>query len=172
MPNSVSLWRKGRMPLSTLWRMGRMPRFFVGCRGTQSRSGQEPSGEEEKLRAALARDAKVGELDAWRQFRVFEHFKGSDVSNAVVSTRWVLARQMVDSKKCVKARPVAKGYQDPDLRNGLAGTSWLPLRLLVVGGYGASTLRTRSSEQMDLDVTFFSNPRLNGSRGIPVVFGN
>ena len=33
----------------------------------------------------------------------------------MVNTRWVVAREMVDGKKSVKARLAARGYQDPDL---------------------------------------------------------
>ena len=39
----------------------------------------------------------------------------------IVDTRWVLTWKEVDGRKTVKARFVAKGYQDPDLRDSNAG---------------------------------------------------
>ena len=36
----------------------------------------------------------------------------------MVEARWVLSWQKAVGAKTVKARFVAKGYQDPDLRNG------------------------------------------------------
>ena len=36
----------------------------------------------------------------------------------MVDTRWVLARKEVDGAKTAKARLVAEGYQEPDLREG------------------------------------------------------
>ena len=41
-------------------------------------------------------------------------------SEEVADTRWVLTWKGVDSAKTAKARLVAEGYQDPDLRNGNA----------------------------------------------------
>ena len=41
----------------------------------------------------------------------------------LVDTRWVLTWEMAEGKKCVKARIAAKGFQDPDLKDGLAETS-------------------------------------------------
>ena len=36
----------------------------------------------------------------------------------IVDTRWVLTRKEADGVKTVKARLVAEGYREPDLRNG------------------------------------------------------
>ena len=74
------------------------------------------------MREDVARDAKCKELDARKQFKVFEHSKGGDISKAAVSTAWVITRKMADSRKCVEARRAAKGYQDPDLEDGAACT--------------------------------------------------
>ena len=64
---------------------------------------QELSGEEEKLRGDLARGAEVKEVHTWKRFRAPGPLEESDVSRALVSTRWVIARRMVDGKKCVEA---------------------------------------------------------------------
>ena len=47
----------------------------------------------------------------------------STLSKSVVNARWVLNWPMADGKKHVKARTVAKGYQDPDPRDGFVETS-------------------------------------------------
>ena len=84
-----------------------------------------------------------------------------------LGTPWVLTWKMVEGVKTAKARLVTKGYQG---YQDIFKSS--PLRLYAVGGCGASTLRMRSSKQMDLDVMCLSNPRLNAFWGIPVTFGN
>ena len=57
------------------------------------------------------------------KFKVFSSVKESDISKAVIDSRWVLTWKMVDGIKKVKARLVAKGFQDPDLTEGLVDTS-------------------------------------------------
>ena len=49
--------------------------------------------------------------------------KASTLSESVVGARWVLTWKMVGGKKDVKAHLVAKGNQDPDLKEGLLETS-------------------------------------------------
>ena len=63
----------------------------------------------EKLRAALVRDATEKEPGARKSFEVFETFDEKHVTEAVVNTRWALTWKMLDGKKCVGARPAAKG---------------------------------------------------------------
>ena len=41
----------------------------------------------------------------------------------MVDTLWVLTWGMVEGEKCVKARLAAKGFQDPDMKDGLVETS-------------------------------------------------
>ena len=84
--------------------------------------GQELSEEERKQYEDLARDAKVTELDAWKQFKAFEHPKESNIPMAVVSTGLARTRKMADGKECAQERLVAKGYQDPDLKDGNVDT--------------------------------------------------
>ena len=85
--------------------------------------GQELSGGGEQVHDDLALEAKVKELDAWRQRKASEPFNGRDISKAVVSTRWVLTWKMADGRKCVEARPAAKAYRGPDLKDGNVDTS-------------------------------------------------
>ena len=44
------------------------------------------------------------------------------VHKQIAQTRRVLTWKMVDRKKCVEERLVAKGFKDPDLKEGLADT--------------------------------------------------
>ena len=71
----------------------------------------------------LVRAAKEREPAAWKQSRVSEPVAGSTPCKAIVDTRCVLIWKMVESRKDVKARLVAKRYQAPGLNNFLAGTS-------------------------------------------------
>ena len=54
---------------------------------------KEKSGEEEKLHADMTLDAKVQELDAWKQFKVFEPFKARDRSQYLGDGGWKEVRQ-------------------------------------------------------------------------------
>ena len=64
-----------------------------------------------------------GELDAWCKFQVFSPVPQTTVTKDVVETRWVLTWKDLDGKRTVKARLVARGFQDPDLADGLVDTS-------------------------------------------------
>ena len=58
------------------------------------------------------------ELSARKQFKGLEPVKEAALSTSVVDTRWAPAAKMVGSKEHAEARPAAKGYQDPDLKDG------------------------------------------------------
>ena len=85
-------------------------------------SGQELSPEEEQ-RPELVQAAITKELDAWGKFDACERRKDDNVSGQVAQTRWVLTWKVADGRKSAVARLVAKGRQDPDIQNGIAGTS-------------------------------------------------
>ena len=70
-----------------------------------------------------ARDAKKQENNAWEQFKVLKPLKERSISKALVSTMWVITWKMADGKKSVRARLVAKGYLDPNSKEGNVGTS-------------------------------------------------
>ena len=53
------------------------------------------------------------DLAAWGMFDACK------VQKQIVQTRWVLTWEMAEGKKRVKASLVAKGFQDPDLKDGL-----------------------------------------------------
>ena len=86
-------------------------------------SGHELSEEERKLHADLARYAEVKELHLRQSAEVLEPFMGNNVAKASLRTRWVLTWEMMDAKKCVKARLAAKGYADPGIEEGTVDTS-------------------------------------------------
>ena len=67
--------------------------------------------------------AKTRELDSLGKFQVFSPIALGKVSKEVVDTRWVLTWKDVEGKRTVKARLVARGFQDPDLAAGLVDTS-------------------------------------------------
>ena len=67
---------------------------------------------------ARAREENGGELAAWEQFRVSPTVETGTESMEMVDRRWVLTWKEVDGVKTARARLVAMGYQDPDLRNG------------------------------------------------------
>ena len=52
----------------------------------------------------------------WQSHDVFGPFKGQNVTEAVVNTRWELTWKMIGGKKCVEARLVAEELDyDPHL---------------------------------------------------------
>ena len=73
--------------------------------------------------AELVRTAEIIELDAWKKFGVCEPRRDCNISNQVARTRWVLTWEMAGGRKSVKALLVAKGYQYPDIQEGVAETS-------------------------------------------------
>ena len=85
--------------------------------------GKELTDDEVSSHPALAQDAKIKELLAWNTFKVFNPVMATEVNKKVVDTRWVLTWKMVEGKQCIKARLAAKGFQDPDLQEGLVDTS-------------------------------------------------
>ena len=66
--------------------------------------------------------AKGRELDAWCKFQVFSPVPQTTVTKDGVETRWVPTWKDLDGKRTVKARLAARGFQDPDLADGLADT--------------------------------------------------
>ena len=80
--------------------------------------GQELTPVEEEIRADLVNAGKQRELAAWAKFDAFSPHEASRVQKQIVETRWVLTWETLGGKECVEARLVAKGYQDPDLKDG------------------------------------------------------
>ena len=85
--------------------------------------GRELSSEEAGRYAELVKAAKIEEPGARREFGVFERRRDGNVSKQIARTRWVSTWRMVDGRKSVKARLAAKGYEDPDIREGIVDTS-------------------------------------------------
>ena len=85
--------------------------------------GQELSPDDETRFAKEAGEAKNRELDAWCKFKVFSPVLWKHVAKDIVDTRQVLTWKDVEEGRTVKARLVARGFQDPDLAAGLADTS-------------------------------------------------
>ena len=85
--------------------------------------GQELSKEDELRFSKDVDAAKTRELDAWCKFQVFSPVSPKSVTKGVVETRWVLTWKDLEGKRTVTARLVARGFQDPDLAEGLADTS-------------------------------------------------
>ena len=85
--------------------------------------GQGSSQEEEAAHADLARAAKSKELDAWKSAGVFKLLKARVSRESAVGTRRVFTRKSVEDVKTVKARLVARGFQDHDLKAGIVDTS-------------------------------------------------
>ena len=81
-------------------------------------SGQELTKVEECAHADHVRKAKTREVGAWERFKVSSPVKMGAESKEMVDTRWVPTRKEVDGVWTVRARTMAKGYQDPDPSNG------------------------------------------------------
>ena len=85
-------------------------------------SGQELPPEPERLYEKDALAAKQRELDTWSQFKDYNPMEPGKCGEEVVGTRWVLTWRVAGGVKTVKACLAAKGYQDPDLKDGLVET--------------------------------------------------
>ena len=96
-----------------------MGRYFFAwvAEGCSRVSGQELAEAAERLHADIARKAREKELEAWGQLKVFSPPKMGAQSEDIVDARWALTWKEVEGMITVEARFVAKGYQDPGLRN-------------------------------------------------------
>ena len=77
----------------------------MGCGGMQSHFWSRLIGGTGKT----ARRPGVKELRLWQSHDVLGPFKGQNVTEAVVNTRWELTWKMIGGKKCIEARLVAEG---------------------------------------------------------------
>ena len=75
------------------------------------------------MRADLVREGKLRGLGDWGEFDVYAQRDARHVPKKAAQTRRVLTWEMADGKECVKARLVATGFRDPDLREGIVDTS-------------------------------------------------
>ena len=62
-------------------------------------------------------------MEAWGKFEAFLPLHECKVQKQMADTRWVLTWEMVEGEICVEARLAAKGFQDPNLKDGLVETS-------------------------------------------------
>ena len=62
-------------------------------------------------------------IASWGRFKAVEPLREGVPSKAGVDFRWALTRRMLGGRTDVWARLVAKGFQDPDLKDGPAETA-------------------------------------------------
>ena len=84
---------------------------------------QELTAEGESRFSDEVLAAKKHELGAWCKFQVFSPAIWKRVSKGIADARWVLPWKFFEGQKTVKARHVARGFQDPGLAEGLVDTS-------------------------------------------------
>ena len=76
-------------------------------------------------------EAKLTELDNWKKYNVYEEvdYNGQDF----ITVQWVLTQKYVDSSRVVKARLVARGFQEPNdhIKKDSPTASRESLRLLL-----------------------------------------
>ena len=81
-------------------------------------SGQELPREVKDVHADLVRAGRQQELADWAKSDVISPRNACQAKKRIIQTRWVLTWKMMEGKKCVKARRVIEGFQDPDLKEG------------------------------------------------------
>ena len=67
--------------------------------------------------------ARERELIAWKPFKAIKRSQDGTHSKSFVDRGWALTRKMEDGEKDGKVRLSAKGYREPDLRDGRVDTS-------------------------------------------------
>ena len=85
--------------------------------------GKGPSMKDETKYAPFARAAQDRELPAWEAFDLRPSATRVNVVQTIRDTRWVLTCGVIQAKTPVRARSVAQGFQDPDLRHQLVETA-------------------------------------------------
>ena len=107
------------------------------------------------MRADLVNEGEKRELEAWGKLDVFSPHSACAVQKQLVQTRWVLTWKIVEGKKRVTARLVAKGFQDPDLKDGLVETSGcVGLRSSHLQVISPSAIRQRKLWSLDIKNAF------------------
>ena len=99
------------------WTVGAQ-RYLRGLRKSATFFWYRLTESEDDVHQDLAQKAKVRELEEWDPFKVFAPAKLGTQSKDFVGARRVLTWKEGYGANTVKARFVAKGYQDPDLREG------------------------------------------------------
>ena len=72
----------------------------------------------ERVRSDLVRQAKAKESDAWGQFKVSPPMKMGVLSKDAAASRWAMTWKEVKGDETAELREGARGYQDPDLKDG------------------------------------------------------
>ena len=84
---------------------------------------KEPSKEKETKYAPVVKTAQNRELSAWKELRVSPRRYEAKIAKTISDAPWVLACKVTEGRPSVMARLVAKGFQDPDLQQGLVETA-------------------------------------------------
>ena len=121
--------------------------------------------------------AKKRGLDAWRKFQVFSAVLWRNVAKDIVDPHWVLTWMSVEGRRAIKARLVARGFQDPDLAAWLVGTSsCVSLRSSHLQAISFSALKNGkwapSCKQAPFHEKFIPMRHRSGVRGIRIVCGH
>ena len=59
-------------------------------------------------------NAKLSEIENWRQNKVFEEV--DDVGQSTISVRWVVTQKRKEGRDVIKARLVARGFEETLIR--------------------------------------------------------
>ena len=122
-------------------------------------------------------------LNASKGFKVSQLLTGRAPFESIVDTRWVPTWEIVSGNNEVAARSVAKGYQGPHQKDGLAEISGrvslrssrhrvISLGALKNGDFGAWPSKMLFRQQTTVAATNFSAPTRNGLILAPAAFGN
>ena len=84
--------------------------------------GQELTADVEGTHGGWIRAARDRKLGVRKKFKVPEQVRIGEPSKALVDTLRAFTWKMVDGKRDVRARVVAKGHQGPDLMAGAVAT--------------------------------------------------
>ena len=78
-------------------------------------------------------EAKQDEIDKWKKLKVFEEVE-DEGQNPRVSTKWVCTEKLKGNETVIKARLVARGFEetDPQIRKDSPTCAKLSLRLLLL----------------------------------------
>ena len=146
-------------------------------------SGQKLTEGEGKLHRRLGGVAKVTELKSRQKLKEFQPLRRRAPSKSVLHSRWVITWIMVDGQEDVRGRTETQGYQEPDLRGGLAETSarvsmrpsHRQVRSLVTprnGVFGVWTSTMPFCGPMAFVAMYFFLLHRHGAPTSPAVFGN
>ena len=117
-------------------------------------------------------EAKLNELERWKEYSVYDEVE--DQGNETISTRWVISEKNETGKTCIKARLVARGFEEDgtqirkDSPTAMKANIRLVSNLAVTNGWQIRSIDVKSAFlqgfPIDRDIYLLPPPEANTNK--------